>query len=163
MDNHDSSPKRHSCALKAGEQAVINGALVTALGDCKFEVCTSASVFTGRKLSAGRVREPHMELYLSLIQIAGEAARFEEERLRLFGLLSQIVLEDASPEAAAQTRRCMLAMLGGELDEATQSAELLAASQLESGSKAEHHRPRVRGHARPSLPISSDGWRDPLK
>ncbi|UAB78527.1 hypothetical protein INR77_01975 [Erythrobacter sp. SCSIO 43205] len=132
MNNHvpDPVPMLHTLALKAGEQAVINGALVTAKSDCGFEICHSAAVFTGRRISATRAREPHIELYLSLSQVAHSELRFADARLRLFGLLSQIILEDDAPEIAEEIRKCTLALIGGKRAEAKRSAGAIAASQI---------------------------------
>lgn len=161
MTHYASPPPSPSCSLKAGEQVVINGALVTVQSDCTLSVCPSASVFTGRALSAGRVNDPHIELYLSLSQVADNEERFSEERLRLFGLLSQIALENREAEVEDELRRCTLALLGGKRIDALLSAGALAASQT---MESEDVRPEpLRPSRKPAEPIACaawDGWRE---
>ena len=109
---------------------MINGALVTAKSDCTLEVCSGAYLFTGRGLSAGLVRNPHQELYFSLTEVADSAERFAQGRLRLFALLSQVVLQDQNRETQEECSRCAAAMLMGDCERAAISAAQLASMRL---------------------------------
>lgn len=130
MADQPFNPALQQCALAAGAQVVINGALVTAKSDCTLEVCPGAYLFTGRGLSAGLVRNPHQELYFSLTEVADSAEQFEQERLRLFALLSQVVLQDRDRETQEECSRCAAAMLMGDCERAAISAAQLASMRL---------------------------------
>ena len=136
MADQPFNPALQQCALAAGAQAVINGALVTAKSDCTFEVCTGAYLFTGRGLSASLVRNPHQELYFSLTEVANSAERFAQERLRLFELLSQVVLQDRDRETREECSRCAAAMLMGDRARAAMIAAQLASMRLGSADDA---------------------------
>lgn len=131
MDRPSISNLLHNHALAKGEQLVVNGALLEAECDCAIAVAQGAYVFTGRRLSSARVREPHAELYFSLIQLADTPERFAPERVRLFALLSQIVIEDSAEHIQDEAHRCSMAMLAGDLEAATLCAKQLAAAALD--------------------------------
>ena len=90
------SPPPQVLHLPAGSQAVINGALVSVRENCTLEVASGAYVQTGRALwpSGEALQAPRDELYFSLLDCGADEERFEAERLRLFGLLSEVAVYD---------------------------------------------------------------------
>ena len=162
MDKHAAPRNSQSFALKSGDQIAINGALVTASGDCTLEICPSAAVFTSEGLLAAKVRDPHIELYLALIQVADDPAQFARERLRLFALLSQIMVEDCSAETEIEVRRCTAAMLAGKPRDAVQSAGALAASQMDQGRLDRREARKNAKEFGSPIPIASAGHNQPL-
>lgn len=127
-----------SVHLAAGAQAVVNGALVTAKTDCELEVGSGAVVFTGRALWRTRdaAHHPSEELYFSLLEASANPKRFENERYRLFRLLSQVVAQERTHEAQRECTLCASALLAGNAEDATQSASRLASERLECRSRA---------------------------
>ena len=93
MDEPPTPSRPHSVYLEAGAQAVINGALVTAVEPCRFEVGAGAHVFSGRALWRDRSsgRSPHQELYFAVLEAAVGEGKLLEARFRLFQLLGHVV------------------------------------------------------------------------
>jgi hypothetical protein len=117
--------------LAAGSQAVINGALITAHQACSIDVGSGAYVFSGRTLWRDDLRNPHEELYFSILEASRDADRFAEEQFRLFALLSQVVTQDRSHEAQKECALCASALLTGKREDATRSAARLASLRLD--------------------------------
>ena len=141
MEPHDppSVAPRQILHLARGGQAVINGALVVARESCALEIGSGAHVLSGIALWQDRdpLRNPHEELYFSMMETAALPARFGEARFRLFDLLAQVVAQDRSFEAQQECARCAAALMGGNAEEATQSAARLVAGRLNGyGQKA---------------------------
>ena len=132
MEPHDPAPKPQSITLAQGGQAVINGALVTANTACTLEVGSGGFVLTGRSLWRDRdpLRNPREELYFSMLDASTSSTRFEEERFRLFRLLSQVVSQDRTHEAQKECSLCAAALIAGNAEEATQSAARLASEDV---------------------------------
>ncbi|MEP3422634.1 MAG: hypothetical protein ABJN35_12920 [Erythrobacter sp.] len=112
---------------------MINGALVTATQDCILEVGSGAFVLSGRALwrDRGPKRNPREELYFSMIDAATSEDRFNEERFRLFALLSQVVAQERTHEAQKECALCASALIAGNSQEAVRSASRLAAERLD--------------------------------
>jgi len=127
----------HTIALTQGDQAVINGAIVTASGDCTLEVGSGAFVLSGRSLWSNDdgPHHPREELYLSMLDAGGDTARFTEERFRLFVLLSQVIAQEHSHEAQKECARCAHALMIGNAEDATRSASRLASQGLSKGNR----------------------------
>lgn len=159
MADQSFNPALQQCALAAGAQAVINGALVTAKSDCALEVYPGAYIFTGRSLSAGSVRNPHQELYFSLTEVADSAEEFAKERLRLFALLSQVVLQDGDRETQEECSRCAAAMLVDDRESAAKCAAQLASMRLDTVEDAAGADSRKLGAQTPAVPELSSGVR----
>lgn len=138
MDHEPGNAPVQIVHLAAGAQAVINGALVTAKGDCEIEVGSGAVVFTGRALWRERdaARNPSEELYFSLLEASAEPGRFAAERYRLFRLLSQVVARERTHEAQRECTFCASALLAGNAEDATKSAGRLASARLETRYRA---------------------------
>ncbi|MEE4201152.1 hypothetical protein [Erythrobacter sp.] len=130
IEQPDAPPPSQSIVLAAGSQAVINGALVTASDACTLEVGSGAYVFTGRRLWRGDVRNPHEELYFSVLEASRDEDYFGEQRFRLFALLAQVVAQDRSHEAQKECALCASELLTGNSEGATRSAARLAAMRL---------------------------------
>ncbi len=126
-------PTYQTVSLALGDQAVINGALVTAKGACSIEVSHGAFVMTGRKLRQARAttQNPSEELYFSLLEVEASRGRFEEERMRLFQLLSEIAVRDEGTEQQSDCTRCAVALMIGDAAQATTIAARLAAHAIE--------------------------------
>jgi len=116
---------------------VINGALVTACGDCVLEVGSGACVFVGpvaRPPAAG-ICNPRDELYFSLIDCRADPRRIDRARIRLLGLLGEIAVHDHAHETQRECSLCVAAIMCADAKAAVESAARLAASDLESRSK----------------------------
>ena len=132
MKHEPSSPSPHIVQLTSGAQAVINGALVTAKGDCTLEVGAGAYVLTGRALWPTRsaIQNPADELYFSLLDCSADEERFAAERFRLFGLLGEVVAHDRSYECQRECAQCAAALMAGDCAAAVQSAGRMASNNL---------------------------------
>lgn len=126
----DSDSKPQMVALARGGQAVINGALVVANEPCMLEVSAGAYVLTGRALWRESMRDPHAELYFSIVEAGTDAERFAEARFRLFALLSQVVTLDRSAQAQRECAACSAALMSGDIKTATRSAARLASEKM---------------------------------
>lgn len=133
----DPAPKPHTVTLAQGGQAVINGAIVTASTDCTLEVGSGAFVLTGRSLwqNRGNLRNPSEELYFSLLDACVSPEQFEEERFRLFALLSQVVAQQRTHEAQQECALCASALIAGQIDDAARSAARLASGRLSGAAR----------------------------
>ena len=132
---HDEPPPPQTLHLVGGAQAVINGAIVTATEDCTLEVGSGAFVVAGRTLHPGNeaLRNPHDELYLSLLECSVDRPRFEAKRERLFRLLAYVIGKDPSHTAQRECAMCAAAMDMGDISAAVESASRLAFARLERG------------------------------
>jgi hypothetical protein len=126
--------------LAQGEQAVVNGAMVTASTACTLEVGSGAFVLTGRSLWKDHdpLRNPSEELYFSLLDASVSAEHFENERFRLFALLAQVVLQQRTHEAQQECALCASALIAGNAEDATGSAARLASGRLRSTEPQAH-------------------------
>ncbi|WFL78748.1 hypothetical protein P7228_06705 [Altererythrobacter arenosus] len=116
--------------LDTGAQAVVNGALVTAVTPCWFEVGSGGFVLTGRGLWPDRPAvELTRELYLLLIEASLAENGLEARRKPLFDLLGRAVAQMRTHEAQSECSLCAAAILSGDLDAALGSARRLTASQ----------------------------------
>ena len=133
METQEFSPKPQIVSLSQGGQAVINGALVTASTACTLEVGSGGFVLTGRSLWRDRApkRNPREELYFSILDVCTDAARFDEERFRLFRLLAQVVVQERTHEAQKECSLCAAALIAGNAEEATRSASRLASQTID--------------------------------
>ena len=137
LSSRSDFPRVHCVALSKGDQAVINGAIVTASGDCTLEVGSGAFVLTGHSLwqNDNGPRHPREELYFSMLDASGDKERFTQERFRLFALLSQVVAQERSHEAQKECAQCAHALMIGNAEEATRSASRLASQGLKQGNR----------------------------
>ncbi|MEP3052171.1 MAG: hypothetical protein ABJP48_05435 [Erythrobacter sp.] len=135
-----SSPKFVS--LAAGAQAIINGALVTAIEPCQFEVGPGAFVLTGESLSPNNSKPaaPADELYFSLLDAIAVPAQFEPARFRLFAILGRVVEQDRTLQAQEECAICAAAMIAGDPAAALASARRLA--QKKEAQKKEAQMPK---------------------
>ncbi|QFT76286.1 hypothetical protein [Erythrobacter sp. THAF29] len=118
----------HSVYLEAGAQAVINGALVTAVEPCRFEVGAGAYVFSGRALWRDRASgcSPHQELYFSALEAAAGQGSLLEARFRLFQLLGHVVTSTRTLEGQRECSRFASALIDGDIEEVVACASRLA-------------------------------------
>ncbi|MDJ0641175.1 MAG: hypothetical protein QNJ15_00020 [Erythrobacter sp.] len=132
MDNTDDIPTPQKVRLTAGAQAVINGALVTAVGPCELEVGAGSFVLTGRWAgrSPAAMRAPREELYFSMLDASVDDERFAESRFRLFGLLAQVVAQERSYQGQRECSSCAAAIMAGDIDESVRSAARLASDRF---------------------------------
>ncbi|MEM6856700.1 MAG: hypothetical protein AAF559_02425 [Pseudomonadota bacterium] len=132
MKQELSPPIPQTVQLASGAQAVINGALVTAKGECTLEVGPGAYVLTGRALWPTRagLQNPADELYFSLLDCSPDEDRFAAERFRLFGLLGEVVAHDRSHEGQRECAQCAAALMAGDRTAAVQSAARMASNNL---------------------------------
>lgn len=132
MDSSDDIPPFRKVHLAAGAQAVINGALVTAIGPCELEVGAGSFVLTShlanRQLSD--VRAPREELYFSMLDASTDEERFAEARFRLFGLLAQVVVHDRTYQGQRECTACAAAIMAGNIEESVRSAARLASERF---------------------------------
>ncbi|MEM6585261.1 MAG: hypothetical protein AAF692_05860 [Pseudomonadota bacterium] len=137
------SPPAQIVHLAPGAQAAINGALVSAREACTLEVAPGAYVHTGRSLwpSGDDVRGPREELYFSLLECGPHAERFEDERVRLFGLVNEVAARDPAHEIQRECARCVAALMSGDAKAAVECAARLASSGTS-------------GHSAPSDPVN---------
>ena len=124
---------RRTLSLARGGQAVINGALITAEEACTIEVSVGAYVLANRQLRQARssLRNPGEELYFSLLEVEASATRFEEERMRLFQLLSETASSDIADAHRADCTLCAVALMAGDAIKATDIAARLASIGME--------------------------------
>lgn len=155
MEKH--SPSQHPPSqpqvlnLAPGGQAVINGALITAQNACSIDVGSGAYVFSGRTLWRDDLRNPHEELYFSVLEASRTADRFAEEQFRLFALLSQVVTQDRSHDAQKECALCASALLTGKREDATRSAARLASLRLDRKGGRPHAVPGRRAEKREAI------------
>ncbi|QUL37369.1 hypothetical protein [Erythrobacter sp. JK5] len=129
LSNDNLPPQR--IVLAEGAQAVINGALVTALAPCTIEVGAGAFVLSGRALSVSNpLRNPREELYFSALEAGTDAARFDDARFRLFNLLAQVVAHEPSYQGQRECAACAAALMAGNADDTIRSAARLASERL---------------------------------
>jgi flagellar protein FlbT len=124
-------PAYRQVSLREGEQAVINGALVTAIADSTFFVSAGASVIAGRP---PRPRDsgakPAHELYYAALGAAGSDASLEQERQRLLGLLAETVARHRTREAQEQCSAFAVGLVSGDIDAMLTAARKLAEGEL---------------------------------
>ena len=137
------SPPAQIVHLAPGAQAAINGALVSAREACTLEVAPGAYVHTGRARwpSGDDLRGPREELYFSLLECGPHAERFEDERVRLFGLVNEVAARDPSLKTQRECARCVAALMLGDAKVAVECAARLASSVSS-------------GHPAPSDPVN---------
>jgi flagellar protein FlbT len=124
-------PAYREVSLREGEQAVINGALVTAIADSTFYVSAGASVIAGRP---PRPRDsgakPAHELYYAALGASGSDAALERERQHLLGLLAETVARHRTREAQEQCSAFAVGLVSGDIDAMLTAARRLAESEL---------------------------------
>lgn len=127
---HTQAPQRID--LGNGCQAIINGALVTAEGDCTIIVSPGAYVVAAQEKAgqASSSRNPREELYFSLIEAGACVSIAERDRVRLFRLLSQIASQPVSVEDEKDCRSCCTAMMESRLADALVYAARLASHSV---------------------------------
>ena len=126
MKRRTNSPEPRELCLERGAQAVINGALVTALEPCRLEIGSGAHVLAGRSLWRERSADDlARELYLLLLEagMTGDGMRLQQDAL--FDLLGRLVAQLRSHSAQVQISRCALAIRSGDIDLALASARHL--------------------------------------
>ncbi len=121
-------PAPKTISLAAGAQAVINGALVTALESCQFEVGSGAYVLTGRALwRSQRDRSSSADaLYFEMMKACAAPENFEPARSRLFAALSEVVAQDRTHQSQKECAACAAALVAGDAEAALGSARRLA-------------------------------------
>lgn len=137
--------------LETGAQAVINGALVTAVEPCRFEVGAGAQVFSGRALWRDRSsgRNPHQELYFAVLEAAVGEGELLEARFRLFQLLAHVVMANRTVDGQRECSRFASALIDGDVDEVVACASRLASLSVSKSSSASRNRvPGRQGEAR---------------
>ena len=129
---HSSGPI--SIELQPGAQAVVNGALVTALDTCRFDVSPGAYVVSGRSLWRDRrsSRAPQDELYFAVLEAAIEEHGLVEARFRLFQLLAHVVIHNRSHAAQRECSRFAAALMEGNAQEVVECAARLASHTTRS-------------------------------
>ncbi|MEL6528875.1 MAG: hypothetical protein AAGK01_01965 [Pseudomonadota bacterium] len=132
MDDANNDPAPHHIRLSAGSQAVINGALVTAMGPCELEVGAGSFVVTGRALdgSTATIRNPREELYFSMLEASIDDSRFIAARFRLFSLLAQVVAQDRTYQGQRECAACAASIMAGEKEKAVRFAARLASDRF---------------------------------
>ncbi len=116
--------------MEAGAQAVINGALVSAIGPCHFTVGSGGYILTGRALWPDHTaRQLARDLYLKLIVASHSEEGIAGQRGPLFDLLGKAVAQLRTHEAQAECSNCAAAILSGDLEAAVASARRLTISQ----------------------------------
>lgn len=128
MEDAQTSRTPQFVELDAGAQAVINGALVTAIEPCRFEVGGGAYVFSGRSLWRDRssISSPHQELYFAVLEAATGEERLLEARFRLFQLLAHVVTANRTLEGQQECSRFASALIDGDTREVVACASRLA-------------------------------------
>lgn len=124
-------PAYREVSLREGEQAVINGALVTAIADSTFFVSAGASVIAAR---APRPRDtgakPAHELYYAALGAAGSDQTLAQQRQRLLGLLAETVARYRTREAQEQCSAFAVGLVAGDIDAMLTAARKLAEAEL---------------------------------
>lgn len=124
-------PAYREVSLREGEQAVINGALVTAIADSTFLVSAGASVIAGRP---PRPRDsgakPAHELYYAALGAAGSDEALERQRQRLLGLLAETVAHHRTRDAQEQCSAFAVGLVSGDIDAMLTAARKLAEGEL---------------------------------
>lgn len=128
-DDTPASPK--AITLAAGAQAVINGALITAVEPCQLEVGSGAFVLTGRALWRDQKRNSAAaaELYFAMLEVCARPDEFEPARFRLFALLSHVVAQNRTHQSQRECAACAAALIAGDRERALASAQRLAEAQ----------------------------------
>lgn len=114
--------------LAAGEQAVINGALVTAIAPCRLELSPGACVFTGRKADqlSDSQQSAQASLYFALLAASADPESFDGARFRLLEMLGEVVIEERTARGQRECSRCAAAIIEGAALDAVESARRLA-------------------------------------
>jgi flagellar biosynthesis regulator FlbT len=114
-------------ALRDGEQMVVNGALVAAVGPCTLRVNGAASVLRGKSLrdAVGRAMPAH-ELYYAALAAAGSDASLVESRYSLFALLGAVVAQQRTHSAQEDCSRFAAALISEDPDSLLGAARKLA-------------------------------------
>lgn len=157
MQEHPPNPKPHPVFLEAGAQAVINGALVTAIEPCRFEVCAGGHVFSGRSLWRERSsgRSPHQELYFAVLEAAVGEEKLLEAKFRLFQLLGHVVTANRTLEGQRECSRFASALIDGDTKEVVACASRLASLCVAAPNPV----PRTRVPGQPGEARVRDGLR----
>lgn len=125
-------PQAHrEVCLREGEQAVINGALVTAIADTTFFVSAGASVIAGKpaRRSDGSAKPAH-ELYYAALGAAGSDETLVLERQHLLGLLAETVARYRTREAQEHCSSFAVGLVAGDIDAMLTAARKLAESEM---------------------------------
>lgn len=127
-------PVPHAYNLRKGGQAIINGALVTAIHDCHFMVSAGASVIGGRLLfRRGDAPKPAHELYYATLDAAGSQSALDEAYPRLLVLLAETVAFHRTHKGQAFCSAYAAGLATRDVDAILAAARGLAAG--EAGSK----------------------------
>lgn len=129
-DDSVPEPGWREVTLREGEQIVVNGALVTAAGLCRFSVGSGASILRGKESSPGAGHPlPAHELYYAVLEAGNLEDSLAENRYRLFDLLGQVVALQRT-HAAQQDCPCLAAaLLGSDVEGVLAAARKLAARE----------------------------------
>lgn len=135
MDEKIENPPPHRIRLCEGGQAVINGALVTAVVPCELQVGAGSFVVTGSSLepSQAALRNPREELYFSMLDASTNEDRFADARFRLFSLLAQVVAQDRTYQGQRECAACAAALIAGNVEDAVRCAARLASDRFGEG------------------------------
>ena len=114
-------------ALRDGEQMVVNGALLAAVGACTLQVSGGASVLKGKSLhtAAGQPMPAH-QLYYAALAAAGADARLGESRYGLFALLGAVVAQQRTHAAQEDCARFAAALISEDAESLLSAARRLA-------------------------------------
>lgn len=118
--------------VPAGGQVVVNGALITLAQACSITIAPGAYALAGSKLDQARVstRNPSEELYFSLLEIEAAGPRSDDQRVRLFGLLSEVAAKNGEMGLQSDCTACAAALMMGNLADATSIASQIALHSL---------------------------------
>lgn len=125
-------------ALRDGEQMVVNGALLAAVGACTLQVSGGASVLTGKSLhtAAGQPLPAH-ELYYAALAAAGADARLAESRYNLFALLGAVVAQQRTHAAQEDCARFAAALISEDAESLLAAARRLATREARARGMAD--------------------------
>ena len=121
------APAFREVTLREGQQAMINGALVTAIRDSTFCVNAGASVIASRPPAQRHADVlPAHELYYAALSAAGSQTALDQSRERLLGLLAETVAHHRTREAQELCSSFAVGLVGGDVDAMLEAARRLA-------------------------------------
>ncbi len=134
MTQEDHAIDHRIVTLSAGEQAVINGALIRVHDACTFDVGAGATIVLQGKMQQGKngLRNPAEELYFSVLDCANDVIRFANARPRLFKMLSEVILREPDQDAQHECSECAAALAASNIEGVKRSATRLLAGRMRS-------------------------------
>jgi len=131
MEHSTNMIRWREIALDAGEQAVINGALITADQACIIRVADCAAVLTARALwrSDGTEKPGHTLYYATMLAI-NDGDLEPSTKKELLGLLGRVVIHSRTRNTQEHCAKFAAAISSSDSEGALNVARLLARAEM---------------------------------